>query len=371
MKILHINTNYITSALHQTMMDHFDDSIDNVIFAPTYDKNRSVIEPNDNVIVSECFKKWDRLFFSYKQFKIIKAVEESVDVSKQDCIHAYTLFTDGNVAYNLSKKYKKPYVVAVRNTDVNDFFKHMIHLRSRGVRILRNASAVFFLSPAYQKTVIDKYVPDRLKEDILIKSHIIPNGIDDFWLENVFQRDSDKVEEHINSAKDLKCIYVGVIDANKNIEFTLKALRLLSADGWKATLTVIGKINDRRVFERLKRYKEFVYIQPKKKEDLIDFYRKADIFVMPSHTETFGLVYAEAMSQGLPVIYTRGQGFDKQFKDGVIGYSVSDRDIGEMIDKLKMCISNYTSLSKATVESVGKYNWEEICKEYCELYSLK
>ena len=39
-----------------------------------------------------------------------------------------------------------------------------------------------------------------------------------------------------------------------------------------------------------------------------------DIFVMPSVTELL-LVYAEAMSQGLPVIYTRGQGFDGQFEE--------------------------------------------------------
>lgn len=40
---------------------------------------------------------------------------------------------------------------------------------------------------------------------------------------------------------------------------------------------------------------------------------------MPSHKETFGLVYAEAMSQGLPIIYTKNQGFDGQFPDGYVG----------------------------------------------------
>ena len=129
MRVLHINANYLTSALHQTMMEHFDDSAEHTVFAPTYDETRRIIEPNDNVIVSKCFNKWDRLLFFHKQSKIIKAVEERVDVERQDCIHAYTLFTDGNVAFHLSNKYKKQYVVAVRNTDVNVFFKHMVHLR--------------------------------------------------------------------------------------------------------------------------------------------------------------------------------------------------------------------------------------------------
>ena len=43
---------------------------------------------------------------------------------------------------------------------------------------------------------------------------------------------------------------------------------------------------------------------------------------MTSLGESFGLTYAEAMSQGVPVIYSKGQGFDGQFKEGVVGYHV-------------------------------------------------
>ena len=47
---------------------------------------------------------------------------------------------------------------------------------------------------------------------------------------------------------------------------------------------------------------------------------------MPSRYETFGLVYGEAMSQGLPIIYSKGQGVDGYFKEGTVGYGVvSDR----------------------------------------------
>ena len=39
---------------------------------------------------------------------------------------------------------------------------------------------------------------------------------------------------------------------------------------------------------------------------------------MPSKYETFGLVYPEAMSRGIPIVYTKNQGFDKYFEDGEI-----------------------------------------------------
>ena len=58
MRILHINCNYIGTNLHQLMIEKLDKmGIENEVFVPTYDKSISVIKPNKNVYVSECFSK--------------------------------------------------------------------------------------------------------------------------------------------------------------------------------------------------------------------------------------------------------------------------------------------------------------------------
>ena len=176
MKILHINANYTGSALHKAMIDGLQAHCDNRVFVPTYDPNKSVVPIGDHVLVSQCFRKWDRILFAYKQRKIIKNIESSYEISDFDMLHGYTLFSDGNVAYTLHKKYGIPYVVAVRNTDVNSFFKYRPHLRGRGVRILRNAAAVFFLSASYRDQVIEHYVPKKYREEIMGKAQIIPNA---------------------------------------------------------------------------------------------------------------------------------------------------------------------------------------------------
>jgi len=224
------------------------------------------------------------------------------------------------------------------------------------------------LSPAYEKTVLERYVPKKYREEIVRKARIIPNGIDDFWYENSFVREAHAVQKRIESDKKLKSIYVGGIDRNKNIELTLKALVELERDGWDCDLISVGKIIDKKVFNRLTQYKQFQYVEPKKKEDLIRYYRDADIFIMPSHTETFGLVYAEAMSQGLPVIYTRGQGFDGQFEDGQIGYSVDDNNQNELADRIIQTIENYAKLSNNTQRVTRKFAWKSICSEYISIY---
>lgn len=368
MRVLHINVNYITSALHQTMIEHLNDTgVENRVFAPTYDKTGAVIERKDYVTVSECFKKWDRLFYHKKQKKIISSVLRAYDVSSFDLIHAYTLFTDGNVAMELSKKYGIPYVVAVRNQDVNAFFKWQPHLRPRGIKILRNASAVFFLSPAYMETVTKRLVPSAYREEIINKSYLMPNGIDDFWHTNTVCKDVKDTLGRFEK-KELRCFYAGDIDANKNIELTLKALELFRKAGWACALTVVGKIVDRGVYDQLRRYSTFHYAGLKKKEELLAYYREADLFIMPSHTETFGLVYAEAMSQGLPVLYTKGQGFDGQFAEGEVGYSVDDNDPADLAEKIKRVISRYGDLSQAASEGSKRFCWDDICERYVSIY---
>lgn len=363
MKVLHINCNYIYTTLHQIMIEQLDKfGLENSVFVPVYDKNSGTIAVNGDVTVTECFKKWDRLLFNYKSRKIRKAAEKLYDISTFDMIHAYTLFTDGNVAYRLHSEYGIPYVVAIRNTDVNDFLKHMIYLRPRAVEILENAEAVFFLSKAYRSEVFQKYIPAKQRKAIAEKTYVIPNGIDDFWFDNLYTERKPYTGE-----KPLEVIYAGVIDSNKNIETTQKALDILRLQGIESHFTVVGKVIERDVFERIKADPHTTYVEAQPKEKLITYYRAADIFVMPSHKETFGLVYAEAMSQGLPVIYTKGQGFDGQFEEGVVGYHVDDQNPDDVAKSMAEVINNKQIVS-LLFEKVNKFRWEYICRKYMNIY---
>src|SRR5690606_22696545 len=98
-------------------------------------------------------------------------------------------------------------------------------------------------------------------------------------------------------------------------------------------------------FKRLVKYNFITYHKPCSKEKLLELYRANDILVMPSKTETFGLVYAEAMSQGLPVIYSKGQGFDGQFKEGLIGYHVDCFDPVNIASSILKIVNNYEEMS--------------------------
>lgn len=370
-KVLHINRNYITSALHQVMINHFDSSrINNTVFAPTDNKDLSIVSIDEKVIVAECFKKIDRLLFDLKQYKIMRALSQLVNVKDFDLIHAYTLFTDGNTAMKLSLKYNVPYVVAIRNTDVNDFFKKMPFLRRRGVQILNKASTIFFLSDSYKNQVFDRYIPSKYRDEFESKTVIIPNGIDDFWLSNAVSNISDIHFDRL-SRKHLNAVCAGRIDKNKNITSVIEALLLLEKKGWNISFTVVGKIEDVEEFKILSSYKFVKYIEPQKKEKLLEIYRANDIFIMPSYTESFGLVYAEAMTQGIPVIYTQNQGFDGQFPEGQIGYHVNPYSIEDIANAIERVIATYNQIAAECPRCAMKFNWENIINRYTDIYVQK
>lgn len=368
MRVLHINRNYISTPLHQTMIDHLDTfEVENIVFAPSEKEEVMRIPPKKNVIVSRCFSKYDRYIFDVKQHKIVKSILEAVDIDNIDIIHAYTLFTDGNCAMKLAKMYGIPYVVAIRNTDVNDFFRKIPFLRKRGIKIMKHASAVFFLSQAYQDVVMSKYVPNKLRDELQKKSFIIPNGIDDFWFENAVPNSNGSHLERIKR-QEINLLYAGRIDKNKNIPTTLKAVKLLQDKGWTIKLTIVGRIEEQDEFERIKQFPFVKYHPACGKEELIHYYRENDIFVMPSFTETFGLVYVEALSQGLPVIYTKGQGFDGQFPEGTVGYHVTPTESKDVAEKILKIAENYMKISSNCNNGIKKYQWKMISEEYLRIY---
>ena len=93
-----------------------------------------------------------------------------------------------------------------------------------------------------------------------------------------------------------------------------------------------------------------------------------NIFVMPSKHETFGLTYVEAMSQGIPVIYTKDEGFDGFFEDGKVGYSIKYNDYIDMSDKIKLIIKNYEAISNDCITEALKFNWKDISLRYIKEY---
>ncbi|WP_215189610.1 glycosyltransferase family 4 protein [Exiguobacterium sp. s6] len=361
MEIYHFNSNHLYNAFYDEMLNHLElNGIHSKVFSPVNGSIDFVIDRKENVDAPLLFRKNDRFFYHYKQKKIYNYVKNEIVNKSMSMVHAHTLFTDGLSAYKLFSEFNIPYVVSVRNTDINVFFKYMVHLRKLGVKILLNSKKIILLSETYKNILLEKYIPKKYRKAINEKIMIIPNAIDNFWHENKFF-----AQRKINDKK-IKFLYVGNINTNKNVLSSVEALSKLS--NIKVLFTVVGKIQDQNVYKKMNKYSFVEYIAPKNKDELINIYRNHDIFIMPSKTETFGLVYTEAISQGLPIIYSKNQGFDGQFLEGEVGYAVEATSIEDIIDKVEMIISNYDVLTNNLPAKIERYNWTSISRTLSDLY---
>jgi Glycosyltransferase len=360
-KVLHIAPGYPHSKLYPQLISALEDTgCENCVYVQS--KGVETFNPYPIYYLGRDFGLIDRLLYFRKQHIIANDIIERDILRGVDVVHAHNLFSAGYNAYRIWKRYHIPYIVAVRNTDVNDFFHYMIHLRSIGVKIMREAAAVIFLSPSYRDVVLNTYVPPRQRETILSKCHIIPNGLDPFFLNNCA-----KVPRHIEGPDRIRLIYVGDIDKNKNVGTTIKACDILRKEGVNVSFTVMGTIRDGQ--EEVIKDIEYLHYYPfSPKEKVLECLRQADIFVMPSIHETFGLVYIEAMSQGLPVIYTEGQGFDGYYAEGTVGYHVPCFDDKAIAKNIRKIMDNYEYISNNCINAVGTFSWFKKAEDYFKLY---
>lgn len=367
MKILFLCTYYHRAMIFRDIMNRLSKLGHEVKAFNAVAKNAKVDEKyksiiDDAVIHKECFNKWDRFIYHLKQKKIYKALISSCEVEKYDLIHSHTLFNGGYVAYHIKKRFGVPYVVSVRNTDINTFLRipSFVNIANK---IIRDAAGVQFLSMPYKEKFIYKYIKDDLKNSVESKSIVISNGLEEFWLKN-----KSEVKK-LNDGKSIKILCVGKIDKNKNINTTIKAVNLLLSIGYDVKFTVVGQVVDENVLKEIQKVSFIKVISYLKKEELIEVYRKNDIYVMPSIHETFGRVYTEAMTQGLPVIYSKGQGFDGIFKDGCVGYSVPSSDAEYITKCILKIIDDYSNISSRCLENCSEFDWEIVSQKLSRFYT--
>lgn len=361
MRVLQIANGYCDSKLYPLLFEKLESvGVNSSVFVPV--REGSAVPPDEKADIIPCFSQLDRLSFFAKQKKLLRQIQaQGYMTSGVNVVHAHTLFSGGYAAWKLHEAYGTPYVVAVRNTDVNVFFKYMLHLRRVGVEIMRQAYRVVFLSPAYRDKTLDTCVPSVFRQEIAKKSVVIPNGIDDYFLENA-------PSPRAAAATPLRLLYAGDLDSNKNLELTVQAAELLRRQETEVSITAVGEIREEKYGRLIRETPILTHFPRCPKEGVLEHLRQADIFVMPSHAETFGLVYAEAMSQGVPVIYTRGQGFDGQFPEGTVGYSVSDTDPEELAEKIRLIAAHYAELSAACLANAARFNWTGIAETYRDIY---
>ncbi|UFH32252.1 glycosyltransferase family 4 protein [Chryseobacterium sp. C-71] len=372
--ILHITNDYSGSTVYKNLIRELDYvSIEQIVYNPVRESSRigknkiDLINDKSQIIYSHILSKYaDRILYQKKVKKIVKDIETKVDLSKITFIHAHTWYSDGGVAYELHKKYKIPFIVAVRNTDLNLFLKYFLHERSYGREILLAADKIITISAVYKNRMSDDERLAPIILEIKNKITVIPNGLDPYWIDSKVS-----VRKQIENKDVIQLLYIGKFDKGKNVINLVNAVKNLNKNSTNNfALTLIGgKGNDeKRVLSAIKDQSCFNYVG--RVDDLTQlkrYFQKSDIFTMPSKAETFGLVYMEALLQGLPILYTKNEGIDGLYED-LIGEKVENTSVREIENKIQLLLSNYNHYNFSIEKFSKNHDWKRIAEVYRQLY---
>ena len=175
-------------------------------------------------------------------------------------------------------------------------------------------------------------------------------------------------------------LYVGRIEPLKGVEFLLRIASCVDGDVPFKLLIVGGdpetEQEPRRLAEMAARLGlgdvvEFVGRVPR--HTLAGYFSAADVCVVPSYYESFGLVALEAMACGAPVVATRVGGLPWVVKHGQNGYLLPWRCPERFADTLSMIFFNDSlrdSLSRAALETADAMSWDRAAGRFLKLYGL-
>lgn len=365
--ILHICNDFPYTKVHRNLYHELDKiGYCQIIFHPLRNdkvKDDNAVEFLNNksqIIYSEKIKRYHQFIFEAKTRFLYSNLVNQINPNNIKIVSATTLFSDGVLAYKLFQIYGTPYTVAVRNTDIHIFLKYRPDLISLGRKILDNASKVIFISKSnYENFFNHKLL--RKNQYIKEKSEIINNGIDNFWLENPATKQIKKSPTEI--------LFVGKFDKNKNILNLIKAFQKLSNYHKEIKLNIVGGggSNEEIVAKLAKKDPTIIlYGKVTSKEDLLKIFRKSDVFAMASYRETFGLVYIEALTQGLPLLFSKNQGIDGTFNEN-FGLSVNPSSVKDIYEQLLSLMDNFNLFEIPEINR-NNFSWEYVALKYHEIF---
>ena len=176
---------------------------------------------------------------------------------------------------------------------------------------------------------------------------------------------------------------VGRIDPQKNQLDLIRALPEWKRMNPSVHLVLVGHVTNEEYESRIRteirqsNLQDNVTIIPgidPQSSDLPNAYHAADLFVLPSLHEPFGIVVVEAWAAGLPVVASRVGGLADLIVDGQDGYLFDVRDRHDLTSTVSRVLKTSAAelapmVSRARNKAETEYSWDRVTEQLLEIYS--
>ncbi|BAJ62207.1 glycosyltransferase [Anaerolinea thermophila] len=189
--------------------------------------------------------------------------------------------------------------------------------------------------------------------------------------------------------EDRMLLFVGRIEPLKGLDTLMRAIAILRECGVQCHvphyLAVVGgdpsasgeKLSDEmarlQALRRELHLEDLVLFLGKRAQDTLPYYYSAaEVLIMPSHYESFGMVALEAMACGTPVVASQVGGLAFLVQDGLTGYVVPDGDPQALSERLRLLLMDGELRQRMGLQAAAyarQYAWENIVERLLGVYS--
>ena len=212
---------------------------------------------------------------------------------------------------------------------------------------------------------------------------VIPPGVD---VSHFYPIPGDEAKMYVGLKPDDRMVlFVGRIEPLKGVDTLIQAMSCLELkDGHKVHLAIIGgdpSASPQEMSDEMARLQKLcddlclgqlvVFLGKRDQDRLPYYYSAAELLVMPSHYESFGMVALEAMACGTPVIASEVGGLAYLVRDGETGFTVPDQEPELLSEKITWLLNDrdlHRTMSERAVQYAQDYAWEKIAGQIVEVY---
>lgn len=277
------------------------------------------------------------------------ALEEEIETFNPDVIHAGHIW----ILPSIAADYNIPLIITAHGTDLIGY-EESEKFRPYAKNATKHAECIITISEENSE-LVKNFFPFA-KE----KTKLIPNG----YNSDVFYPESINKEEFLNQlgiTKTYKNIisFAGKFTYFKGIDVLLKAAKIYEDED---TLTLLA--GDGELFDKMNKLakelnlKNVVFLKNQPHDILRKLYSIADVSLIPSRNEAFGLVVIEALACGAPVIGTNSGGIPDIITKEV-GMLIEEENYEELANKIKDILNQKVEFDRNTCSNYAKEKYSQ------------